>query len=492
MRKAYKTCLALLAVVWLLGCLLPFTTTAAPSIERYGRSVLQRMDKSGRLAEAYDVLADGAVKAQGAIAMPTGNKAITQDELAKVFDAFYSDHPECFWINGGFSMKLQGGAVQSVTPNNSFKETTFSKAKQAFDSRTAELIKGLSGKSDYDKAKLLHDRLAAVVEYQPTSNDQNAYGALVEGKAVCTGYARSYQHLLQQVGISAWLVSGRSVSPTTGKVENHAWTAAKLDGDWYYTDVTWDDQGEDLFYAYFDLNGKQMAEDHVADTFADYLPQANATADNYFVHNNGIITGFDADKLAKLLKEGNMTARVYVNGDKGNFEAALRDESTMRKVLAKLGYGSNVGYSWSEKTLGHEVILTIHVDGDPTTQKGNATTTTKEKGTAATTVKGKPTTSKAGGGKGTAVRPDASTDTTTTALEEGTAVSEEGAPVTNAPSSVPEEEDAVSYEDTAGDSVSRADSEKRSGNNVVTIIVLAAAVVVAGGAAGLVLALRRR
>lgn len=67
----------------------------------------------------------------------------------------------------------------------------------------------------------------------------NIRKALMEGKAACEGYTRSFLLLLRMIGIKSWKLS-------TGE---HCWNCVKIDGKYYYTDVTWNDDGtEDIDY----------------------------------------------------------------------------------------------------------------------------------------------------------------------------------------------------------------------------------------------------
>ena len=60
-----------------------------------------------------------------------------------------------------------------------------------------------------------------------------AGGALVEGKALCVGYARAMVLLLQEMGVESEVLKVSSM--------NHAWVKVKVNGKWYHADPTWDD-----------------------------------------------------------------------------------------------------------------------------------------------------------------------------------------------------------------------------------------------------------
>ncbi|MFT4107183.1 MAG: transglutaminase domain-containing protein [Lacrimispora sp.] len=64
------------------------------------------------------------------------------------------------------------------------------------------------------------------------SDDYTAYGALVKGEAVCSGYARAFNELARRCGLESTYVSS----------SQHAWNLVKLDDEsWYHVDVTWED-----------------------------------------------------------------------------------------------------------------------------------------------------------------------------------------------------------------------------------------------------------
>ncbi|WP_084127319.1 transglutaminase domain-containing protein [Demequina sp. NBRC 110054] len=71
---------------------------------------------------------------------------------------------------------------------------------------------------------------------------QEAYEALVEGRAVCNGYAQAFQLLADEVGLQSIIVTGEvSDGLTSG---GHAWNKVLIDGEWLVVDATWDDLGE--------------------------------------------------------------------------------------------------------------------------------------------------------------------------------------------------------------------------------------------------------
>ena len=135
-----------------------------------------------------------------------------------------------------------------------------------------KIITSVQGKSDYEKIKLVHDYLIDTVEYEADSSQYNLYdiyGALVNKKCVCEGYAKAFQYLMNELGIDNTIVIGTGTN-SKNEAENHAWNYVKLDGNWYAIDTTWDDPiisgggklTKKLRYKYFLKGSNTMSENH--------------------------------------------------------------------------------------------------------------------------------------------------------------------------------------------------------------------------------------
>lgn len=117
--------------------------------------------------------------------------------------------------------------------------------------------------SDYDIVKTLHDYLVLNCKYDmrlytdslpPTA--YTGYGALIDGTAVCDGYAQAYAFMLEAAGIPCEFASGG----------NHGWNLVEVDGAWYHVDTTWDDPVPNrdgyVRYDYFLKSDAYMRRDH--------------------------------------------------------------------------------------------------------------------------------------------------------------------------------------------------------------------------------------
>lgn len=82
------------------------------------------------------------------------------------------------------------------------------------------------------KIKKLHDAIVDNSKY--TAGYYDTYNLVVKGRGVCAAYTSATQLLLHMMKIDC-----RSV-PGTKKM-NHIWNIIDVNGEWYHTDVTWDD-----------------------------------------------------------------------------------------------------------------------------------------------------------------------------------------------------------------------------------------------------------
>ncbi|MGL6228739.1 MAG: putative mucin/carbohydrate-binding domain-containing protein, partial [Culicoidibacterales bacterium] len=87
--------------------------------------------------------------------------------------------------------------------------------------------------SVYQILKTLQKEYQRVVRYENAGTPGDIRGPFIGLNAVCGGYAKGYEYLLQRVGIQATWVSGDT------SYGYHAWNNINLYGSWYLTDTTW-------------------------------------------------------------------------------------------------------------------------------------------------------------------------------------------------------------------------------------------------------------
>ena len=106
--------------------------------------------------------------------------------------------------------------------------------------------------SDEVKIRQVHNFLANNIKYAYTDMSDNAYGALIEGKAVCNGYADAFNIFLDKLEIPNYKVVS----------EDHIWNAVYVNNKWLHVDLTWDDING-IKYDYFLIDSNKLnIKDH--------------------------------------------------------------------------------------------------------------------------------------------------------------------------------------------------------------------------------------
>lgn len=100
--------------------------------------------------------------------------------------------------------------------------------------------------TDYEKELAIHDYIIEHADYDEnaliysdwfTQYADQPYGTLIDGNAICLGYASSFKLLLNMLGIECLFIKGDVYDTYV----YHAWNLVKLGTNWYAVDVTWDD-----------------------------------------------------------------------------------------------------------------------------------------------------------------------------------------------------------------------------------------------------------
>ena len=189
--------------------------------------------------------------------------------------------------------------------------------------------------SDFEKEMQIIRYLVETVSFDKEEVDKGshkitdsykAYGVLVNGKAVCSGYAKAFDLLAKACGLSTNIVTGTATN-SSGITEAHAWNQIYLDDAWYNVDVTWEDPvttvelgSNMLFNKYINRTDTDFAKDHVRDNgFECYATKYGESAVAYYIHTGMVNTVSSMDDL-RLMYIVSLT-----NAYKENNKDLLRD-----------------------------------------------------------------------------------------------------------------------------------------------------------------------
>ena len=270
----------------------------------------------------------------------------TIDNMGNIIEMYKADHPEVFWIDDNYGYEYTTYATYTeINVLLSVKDSQLKQAKEELENAVNDFFSGMPDNlSDYQKELYINDTLLDLCEYdsdaankdKTVGNEQNAYGALVDKKAVCEGYARAFQLLCSRVGIECVPINGICES-STSMAGNHIWNAVCLDGDWYYVDTTWNDyQPDDSEYMltdierhlYFNVTTESITKDHVispvygeksnVDYYNAFVPECTAETYNYFIYSVPVLTNLDScseflNSMAKAAKNGRDTFEFRID-----------------------------------------------------------------------------------------------------------------------------------------------------------------------------------
>ena len=308
-------------------------------------------------AESYN-LQDGAcsITSDGLV---TAKKAGTTEYWAKYGDALY----------------------RCVVVVNQAGETALSK-------KVVEIADKFRHLSDVDKVMAVHDYLIDHIEYSNPHIRSFAYGALIEGKAVCQGYAQSLAMILNNLNVECHTI----VAMTKGSNPVlHEWVRVKLDGEWYYIDLTWDDTpwAEDKNYKYFLINTNMISRDHETGYSLAGGPEVDGSKYLYYAYKKQGIFAETKDDIDEIIRDqinatnqSYTTVKIAVPASVPDYEihSAIRRIAGSQATLKELNdikntsgsfhhYGFNVGFIKAVPTSDAELtgIRPINAAGGTTT-----------------------------------------------------------------------------------------------------------------------------
>lgn len=169
------------------------------------------------------------------------------------------------------------------SPLSGYDRAIYDSARQVLDQVLED------GMSDLEKETAVYQWMVSHVNYDWTHGDRlletprasfTPYGGLVEHKAVCLGFATTFQLLMDLSGVECATVVGASHQSRS----DHSWNMVRLNGEWYCVDVTWDanarengGRGQPKDWDYFNVTSEDMAS---SDHQWDYANIPEATAED--------------------------------------------------------------------------------------------------------------------------------------------------------------------------------------------------------------------
>ena len=360
--------LTMIICLLLLVCLFSAPVSAQINGEAYAQL------KNDAYQEAYHLLEEGIAGMAPVIYIPA-ELEIRYLDILDIARVVCLDHPEYFWFleSWFYEYDMEDGRylIEQITPTYYLDHERVSAGSQAladamieFHEKVNEIVAGIpvNCTDDYQIALYLHDYLAEHVTYSLDGDHDSAYAALVHGKAACYGYSKAYQYLLTQAGVRSRIIVGDS-KDENGELLGHAWNQVWIDGECYYTDVTWDDLEIGVTHRYFLTDLEDISKDHIAeDLFV--LPECGHSLDFYSRSaGKGVaglsetVSGIKAAEYFRLVSrtetEAVLTCDIRFDGD----ISAWLDRSAMDLInTLGLSYETAISYYYFDDV--YYLILT--------------------------------------------------------------------------------------------------------------------------------------
>jgi hypothetical protein len=269
-----------------------------------------------------------------------------ESALSNVFNALLYDNPMLLHLSR-VSTLLTVGEYCYFKPSYRMDPKTYQAACGAVSEAIAQLLAGMPADATPVQQELyLHDQIIRRCQYSATGEEgeSTVYGALVEGKASCEGYAKAMLLLLDQMGMESYVVTGQARN-SAGEVADHMWNKVRIDGDWYHLDVTWDDPVTDTAHQtlrrlYFNLSDADIAYSH---TGFDRTDPCRATKNNFFVAEGlyfSKLTNEAETAMAAALRDAVDAGDNFLEvrfSDAENYRKAVRSLIQLERIYLVLG-----------------------------------------------------------------------------------------------------------------------------------------------------------
>ncbi len=302
--------------------------------------------------------------------------SVTNEQAQRVAEYIHKDHPEIFWFRHGGTYYFDTATqiVNRIELTYCMTEAERNKRQEMINTAIQSFMASVTDNmSDYEAVLRIYESIIKLVDYDTIGLERqknttsapdvpddlrSIYGVFVNKKAVCAGYAKAMQYLLNLLGIECLYV----VSDT------HAWNIVKLEGDYYHMDVTWGDSSDtkkeksqdSISYDCFLITDEEVArlESHKTDGSIS-LPVCNATKCNYHRRHGLYFDTFDDQKIKNVVteyvKQGRTDVSFKFETDKIYKEAKkqLVENSKFRDAIQyaslKTGVKLDTGYRYSTR-----------------------------------------------------------------------------------------------------------------------------------------------
>lgn len=350
------------------------------SFNRYAFSLLSEDEKT-----VYNAVLDSILGFKAELS--DFGSTVTDSQIQKIVEYIQRDHPEIFWFQHGtkFYFDTTTRVVNKLEFVYCMTQEEASRRQAEIDAEIHSFMNSVTEiMSDYEVALHIYENVIKLVDYDTIGLERqkkseltsdvpddlrSIYGVFVNKKAVCAGYSKAFQYLLNICGMECVYVTSNT----------HAWNLIKLEGDYYHVDVTWGDgsdtkkdkaQTDKIGYDCFCLTTKEITslESHIPEATLP-LPECTATKCNYHRRHGLYFETYNLDAIRDAVCDSVSRNKLDVSfkfGSESVYNQAkkqLIDERKFRDVIQYAAFKSNVklssAYMYSVKDDRFSVALYI-------------------------------------------------------------------------------------------------------------------------------------
>ncbi len=306
-------------------------------------------------------------------------------EFQKTFKNFYREmiyeQSEIFWVdpyNYEFKFNEYDGEIKiSIVPKYLLDKETALSQKTQFDETIEKIVnKAEQQGSTFDEILYVYDYILDNCSYDYDVVEKknygttaiNAYGCLVDGKTICSGYTLAFDVIMKRLGYEC----GAEFNSYSlfSLFEGHVWNYCKIDDEYYYFDLTWDDGYDsginssyykeyfDYTHMYFGITKEELELSHIMVSDDAPTPLCNGTKYNYFIYKGYNIPeySFDAvkDVVYKQSHHNYIALRFDSYGELLDAKSELLDDGKIHNIV--LG-DSEIRYFISESNLNLYIFI---------------------------------------------------------------------------------------------------------------------------------------
>lgn len=235
--------------------------------------------------------------------------SVSVDDFWKTYYSVLADHPEIFWIGmsaqieeSGFTKHVISYKLESIVPLEE-RQAMRERLEAAADACVEQIS---ADASVYQKIRFVYEYIIDMTDYGKQSADsQNIQSVLLNHSSVCAGYSKAFQYILNRMGIFCTYITG-----TIRDGGDHGWNMVRIDGEYYYVDVTWGDpvfanevdqtQESTINYNYLCCTEEDLFKTHIPSDWT-VLPTCTSDAYNYYKLNGFYYENFDRETIYQAL-----------------------------------------------------------------------------------------------------------------------------------------------------------------------------------------------